>query len=202
MIIHTFGDSHSSTVHSAWKTCGYLVSPHHLGPVLCYSFGKSRLLRCDIRKFGVGNGDILVFCFGEIDCRCHIHKHITPTTPYQKIIDDIIANYMEAIRLNLHFCNRRFKAVCVYNVLPPVRKESTVENVELPYLGTNEERKQYVLYFNECLRRACSENGFVFFDIYNDCVDEEGFLRKEDSDGNVHMTNGAILNKFITTRLV
>ena len=29
----------------------------------------------------------------------------------------------------------------------------------------NEERKQYVLYFNKCIKKKCEENNWVFFDI-------------------------------------
>ena len=83
MSIHTIGDSHSS-----FGLTG--IIQHHLGPVLCYSFGKEKLNRCDIRKFNIKDGDTIVFCFGEIDCRCHIHKHITETTRYQDIINNIV----------------------------------------------------------------------------------------------------------------
>ena len=69
MSIHTFGDSHSV---NGWSG----VINHHLGPLLCYSFGKEKLNRIDIRKFNLTDGDTIVFCLGEIDCRCHIYKHI------------------------------------------------------------------------------------------------------------------------------
>jgi hypothetical protein len=46
MSIHTIGDSHSS---NGWHG----VINHHLGPVLCYSFGKEKLNRCDIRGFNI-----------------------------------------------------------------------------------------------------------------------------------------------------
>lgn len=39
MSIHTFGDSHGSNIHSGWKECCNIIA-HHLGPILCYSFGK------------------------------------------------------------------------------------------------------------------------------------------------------------------
>ncbi len=68
MRIHTVGDSHS---HCAWPD---YVIPHHLGAILCYSFGKEKLERCDLRELDIEDGDTVIFCFGEIDCRCHIHK--------------------------------------------------------------------------------------------------------------------------------
>jgi hypothetical protein len=77
MSIHTVGDSHS---YYGWSG----IIHHHLGAVLCYSFGKEKLNKCDIRNFDIKDGDTVIFCFGEIDCRCHIHKHITETTTYQQ----------------------------------------------------------------------------------------------------------------------
>ena len=190
MSIHTIGDSHSG---SGWSG----IIQHHLGAVLCYSFGKEKLNRCDIRKFNIKDGDTIVFCLGEIDCRCHIHKHITETKTYKEIINYIVENYFEAIELNVSISQIKLKNICVYNVVPPIQKYNTLENPEYPYLGTDEERKQYVLYFNKKLQEKCIEKNYIFFDIYNNYVDENGFLRKDLSDANVHIHNGIYISNFI-----
>jgi hypothetical protein len=72
MTIHTIGDSHSG---HGWSN----IINHPLGAVLCYSFGQKKLNICNICKFNIKDGDTIVFCLGEIDCRCHIHKYITET---------------------------------------------------------------------------------------------------------------------------
>ncbi len=64
-------------------------------------------------------------------------------------------------------------------------------------MGTDEERKQYVLYFNEKLKEKCIEKEYIFFNIYNNYIDENGFLRKDLSDGNVHIDNGIYICIFI-----
>ena len=160
-----------------------------------YSFGKYKLNRCDIRDFNIIDGDTIIFCLGEIDCRCHIHKHITDTT-YSHIIDDIVNNYFEAIELNLTTSQIKLKNICVYNVVPPIQKYNTVESPVYPYLGSDEERKNYVLYFNEKLKEKCIEKEYIFF-VYNNYIDENGFLRKDLSDGNVHIGNGIYISNFI-----
>ena len=190
MSIHTIGDSHS---FNGWSG----IIQHHLGAVLCYSFGKEKLNRCDIRNFNIKDGDTIVFCLGEIDCRCHIHKHITETTTYQDIINNIVDNYFEAIELNVSISQIKLKNVCVYNVVPPIQKYNTCENPEYPYLGTDEERKQYSLFFNEKIKEKCLEKNYIFFDIYNNYIDENGFLRKDLSDGKVHIGNGIYISNFI-----
>ena len=191
MSIHTIGDSHSH--NGNWPE----IINHHLGAILCYSFGKEKLNRCDIRNFNIKDGDTIIFCLGEIDCRCHINKHVTETKTYKDIINDIINNYFEEIELNVSISQLKLKNICVYNVVPPIQKFNTWENPEYPFLGTDEERKSYALYFNEKLKEKCSEKKYVFFDIYNNYIDENGFLRKDLSDGNVHIRHGDHINMFI-----
>jgi hypothetical protein len=190
MVVHTFGDSHALF---GWAG----VKHHYLGPILCYSFGKEKLNRCDISKYDIEDGDTIIFCFGEIDCRCHIHKHITEENSYQNIIDNLVENYFEAICVNIINCKVQLKNICVYNIVPPIQKINTSENLEYPYLGSDEERKSYVLYFNQKLKEKCAENNYLFFDIYNYYIDENGFLRKDLSDHNVHIRNGIYLCHFM-----
>jgi hypothetical protein len=197
MSIHTIGDSHS---FNGWNG----IINHHLGPVLCYSFGKEQLNICDIRNFNIKDGDTIVFCLGEIDCRCHIHKYISETKTYQDIIDYIIYNYFEAIDLNVYISQIKLKNVCVYNVIPPIQKWifNTCKNLEYSFLGTNEERKQYSLYFNKKIKEKCIEKKYIFFDIYNNYTNENGFLKKDFSDGSVHIRNGIYISNFIKENLV
>jgi len=190
MSIHTIGDSHSSF---GWSG----IIHQSLGPLLCYTFGTKKLNICDIRNFNIKDGDTIIFCLGEIDCRCHIHKHITDTTTYQDIINEIVDNYFDAIHLNVSVAQIKLKNICVYNVVPPVQIYNTWENKDYPFLGTDKERKEYVLYFNKKIKEKCIEKKYIFFDIYNNYIDNNGFLRKDLSDGNVHIRNGIYISNFI-----
>lgn len=190
MVIHTVGDSHSKF---GWKN----VVCHHIGPILCYSFGKENLARCDISKFNLKNDDTIIFCFGEIDCRCHIHKHVNKNNSYKNIIDSLIENYFDAIDKNIKNLNVTLKNICVYNVVPPIQKKNTAEDKKFPFLGTDEERKIYTLYFNKQLKIKCAKKQYIFFDIYDKYTDENGFLSKKLSDNLVHILDGIYLDEFI-----
>lgn len=190
MVIHTIGDSHS---YAGWTS----VINHHISSLLCYSFGKEKLNRIDIRNFNIKDGDTVIFCLGEIDCRCHVHKHITETVSYNQIIDNIVENYFDAIKLNVITSGLTLKHICVYNVVPPIQKSKTNETPDWPFLGTDEDRKKYCLYFNKQLKEKCIENNFIFFDIYDNYIDENGFLLKYLSDGSTHIKDGIYLTKFI-----
>lgn len=190
MSLHIIGDSHAL---NGWEG----TIQHHLGPLLCFSFGKEKLHRCDIRNFDIKDGDSIVFCLGEIDCRCHIHKHITNSTTYKHIISNIVDNYFKAIEIIVTVSQIKLRNVCVFNVVPPVKKNDVWECPEYPYLGTDEERKKYVLFFNEKLKEKCVEKNIVYFDVYNNYSDENGFLRTDLSDSNVHIRNGIYISNFI-----
>lgn len=199
MSIHTFGDSHSSDIISGWCDCSNIIA-HHLGPILCYSFGLENLNRCDISKFNIKDNDTVIFCFGEIDCRCHIQKYLTNNNSYQTIINNIISNYINAIKINIDNCKVKLKHVCIYNIPPTIPKPPS-SNAKFPLLGSDDERKEYGLYFNKCLKEKCIENNWIFFDVYNSYIDDNGFLNKKLSDGNVHIKNGIFLQEFINKYL-
>lgn len=174
------------------------MQTHPLGPRLCYSVGRDGISIKD--GYNVKNKDTVIFCFGEIDCRCHVHKHITESQDYKNIIDVIVKEYFEQIKRAVDDFDE-LKTV-IYNVVPPIQKHNTFENPSFPYLGTDEERQKYVRYFNEALRKKCIEYDFVYFDVYNDYIDENGYLEKTLSDGNVHIRESGSLKRFIDREFI
>jgi hypothetical protein len=175
------------------------VVVHHLGPVLCYSFGQAPHERCHWETYGINPGDVVIFCLGEIDCRCHVHNHVTPTKPYQVIIDNIVDSYFKAIKKLTKQCDVK---VCVYNVPPPVHTHDTENDPHYPFRGTDEERKAYYVYFNERLRDMCYEYNYTFFNVYDAYADPSGFLRKELSDNRVHIANPKYIIEFLNSNLM
>lgn len=202
--IHTFGDSHAidgwNRIHDP------VICRHHTGAYLCYTIGNKRENVFEMNKHHWGfhnsteyvdvqDNDMVVFSFGEIDCRCHVHKHITEYNQYQQIINNIIDNYFETIAET----TRKYKnlRICVYNIVPTVNKANCDENAELPFLGTDEQRKTYVLYFNQRLREMCTMYNFIFFDIYDKYTDSNGYLNKDLSDGAIHIQDPTYIKEFL-----
>ena len=213
MKIHTFGDSHS---YFAWKDilpkglkrlifkyrrfCNSNefidIRTHRLGPVLCYSFGRDVFSKCDIslKKYKVLDGDIVVFAFGEIDCRCHINKY--DSNSYVSLIDQIVKNYIIAIKRNVQKCNAKLHAVCIFNIPPPASRDKTNENPNYPFLGDDETRKSYHLYFNTKLLEEAKNNGYKFIDVYEQYSDNNGYLSEKYSDGKVHIKNPYYIKEY------
>lgn len=200
MNIYTFGDSHA---YNSWEIINrekIKINMHNIGPKLCYSFGRDKLNCLNIKDYKVDNNDIVVFCFGEIDCRYHIYKHISPEKTYKTIIDEIVENYFKAIEENIKQFTKLH--VAVFNVVPPVEKYNTGENNEFPFLGSDEERKSYVLYFNEKLKEYCNKYNYYFFNVYNEYCDSNGYLNKDLSDSGVHLLNPTFLYRKLIEYLI
>lgn len=194
-LLHTIGDSHGGGIAGlvgAFDLVGG-VTHHHLGPRLMHSVGRDGL---DLRAYGIADGDTAICCFGEIDCRCHVHKF---GPDYRKTIAATVERYVQALLANLERLPRL--RLCVYNIPPPIRKAGKLENPEYPYLGTDEERRAYVNCMNELLAEQCARHGLIFVDVAREYADEHGFLRDSQSDGNVHIADPAPLRRFLDLHL-
>jgi hypothetical protein len=192
MTIWTFGDSHAV---SAFDKLPY-INYNSVGPYLAFSIGRDGLSKFNLKNFNVQEGDTVILSFGEIDCRCHIHKYINDQTSYQQIIQNTVDSYFKAVKQNVE----QFKNLktFIYNVVPPIEVDATIwNNPEFPFLGTNEERKKYHVFFNECLSEACQKYSYTFFNIYDKYLDSNGFLRREDSDGLIHIMNPRYHHQFM-----
>ena len=203
--IHTFGDSHASNIYSHWgyiNLPGVNISCNHIGGKLMHTFGRRGLKLLNIReeKYGVKENDIVIFCFGEIDCRNHVHKHVSEKKTYKDVIDEIVINYFESIKKNKFLYNNI--KICVYNVVPPIRYREEDSDHPFPYLGSDEERKLYFNYMNSKIKELCKINNFIYFDIYKDSCDDEGFMKKEYSDGNCHLKHTEHSINFIKKNLL
>ena len=120
--LHTYGDSHAARF-GAWDRVdvnGVKVKINYIIGKLMYSFGRDMM---DVVN-DVNNGDLVCFCFGEIDCRCHIHKYIPE---WEKSIDNVVNNYFINIKKNVE----KYKnlVVFVYNVVPPLERELPDDNI-------------------------------------------------------------------------
>lgn len=195
MRLHTYGDSHA--VHyGGWDKINIdnlIIKTNHLAGKLMYSFGRDRMNVLS----GLHLGDMVCFCFGEIDCRCHINKY---EPNWKESIDNVVENYFINIKQNVdRFIDLK---VLVFNVVPPLERELP-ENLwieagnGLPSLGTDEDRKKYTLYMNLKLKEYCDKYKYTFFDVYDKYVNEKGFLKVELSDNNCHIKNPIFMREFL-----
>lgn len=178
--IHTMGDSHAG--------CGWSKIPgvltHIVGAVLMNSLG----IKKPIITKNIPDDVIICFCFGEIDCRCHIHKY----PPYDKTIDYIVRRYIEFIDLNMV----GKKEAWIYNVVPPSRSSYVQRKSQFPFVGTDEERLTYTKYMNEKLRGS----KYTFVDVYDKYADSEGFLNQELAMHGIHIKDNRYLLEWVENK--
>lgn len=202
MSFHIFGDSHAQY---AWSDINN-IHTHPLYASLCYSFGRDKLSRLNISnpEYGVKENDSVCFLFGEIDCRSHIRRYIKDNITHMKIIDSIIYKYFEAIKLNADL----YKNIKIYvcSIPPAVEKHKIYVDkigIENGWLATtfdssDDERKQYVCYFNKKLKEMCNQYDYTFIDIHDYYIDTNGFLNRELSCPSVHIKDPKFIIKYLS----
>ncbi len=202
-MIYTIGDSHSKF---GWEKINH-VKVNHLGSKLMYTFNLD-----PYEVPYVGDNHCLVFSYGEIDVRCHMHRHFL-NRDLDVEIQKMSRSYIEKVS---KICKERaisLDNVYVYCVIPPRRIDSiepyNTENLlnyvsfdleksePFPILGRDTERKNYNYLLNENLKKVCNEYGIGFIDVTKEYSDTEGYLDMRLSDGTVHIDNP----KFLLTYL-
>lgn len=144
--------------------------------------GRDGLSELNILKAGVGEGDAVIFIYGEVDVRNHIGKQ----RDYKgRDLDEIIAtlaqNYINTIITNKDLFNN---ITCVImSVVPPCSDP----NPPYPVYGTVQDRVFIAKKLNAKLQSLANQNNLLFLDIYQLYSDSEGTLKVELSDGSVHI---------------
>lgn len=207
MTLHTVGDSHSIYPWNKVNINGLVVKTHHLGSVTCASFGVRKLNMVNIKNgedykktpFIVNEGDMVCFCFGEIDCRSHICKPQN-LKKYQILIDEIILRYFDAIKLNVE--QYKDLTTLVFNVVPPkncsddfLKRFGADSERKFPFFGSNEERRMVVMYMNLKIKEYCEKYLYKFIDVHDKYADENGLLKVEFQDGSVHIIDPIYLEE-------
>lgn len=179
-MIHTFGDSHSDAGWCAIKG----VHTHPIGPLTCHRVGRDGLDAVNITG-KVQPGDIAIFCFGEIDCRCHVGKFVTEGI--MDFANITVGNYFKTLQQNAE-ANPEV-TIGVLTVTPASKKNGLKEAPDFPFIGTDEERASYVVCFNVLYRLWCKKLGFICVDVHSQYSDGDGMLNSQYSTDGVHITN-------------
>lgn len=130
----------------------------------------------------------IMISLGEIDIRCNIGRQINTKDSIDKmalLIDSFLSNYYD-FKINL------------VSIIPPIKKEDCISsNSDFPFIGSNEERLENTIYFNERLNQICDDYKFGYFDTYSLYKDNDGFLDINKSDKIVHGVKNKSLEEYI-----
>jgi hypothetical protein len=187
-MIFLFGDSHANFNFKGLK---YPNRNLHTNSVTMHRVGRDGKKFIDFSKKGIKNGDIVIYQFGEVDCRAHVGKQLVLGRDLETIIRELADPYISSIVENAKAYSNLKLIVC--SVPPPVphTEESLLEDHKktnpFPVVHSNEERVLYTKTLNTRLKEKCLENNIQFFDYYSHYCTDEGLLNMELSDGIVHI---------------
>lgn len=194
--IYVFGDSHAWFNHKirfsgdisfvSVENVSVLFKIRASPSVTMHRVGRDGLAYLDVTTYGIKSSDIVIFNFGEVDCRCHIGKQRDQS--HQGL--DIIIDRLAMAYINTIVANKKLIPNVTYaimSVLPPTDQGF---NSSVPYYGTLADRIQITNFLNRKLNKLCQENGLIFLDIAYLYSDQDGALKVELSDGIVHVGEG------------
>lgn len=134
----------------------------------------------------VPKNGLWILCFGEIDVRCCIHNQIHKKNRQEdEVISTLAENYIENV-LSI------YPEIAIMSVVPPMKFYSgnydpSLNDPTYPFVGSDEDRCRYTKKLNAKLIEKCKEKNLIYINVYDPHRDEDGFLIKELSDGNVHI---------------
>ena len=194
-MIYIYGDSHARFGFKDLKL------PHinlYESSITMFRIGRDNII-INFNNNIHNKNSILCFVYGEVDCRCHIQKQIILGNNEDDIINGLICNYFTTIMNNLN----EYKKIIVVGIIPQ-RNKNDYEKIngeithEYPFVGNDEDRVRYTTKMNELIKNYCYNNDYIYFNPYDYYTNEDGTLRSEFSDTNVHLGNNSFfLEKFI-----
>ena len=141
-----------------------------------------------IEKLNPQPNDMVIFCFGEIDIRCHVKPlldHRSGIT-LESLLTEWVDNYIHKIEtLNMNGALR-----IISSVVPPVKKDAPgIHHSSYPVMGSDEERVLYTQKINELFLKKCQEKNWLFLDICSKYKNEAGMLDVINPRDTMHITN-------------
>lgn len=176
MKIYSVGDSHCNYTFN-----GIASGIHYLPGVTMHRVGRDGDWISQVVQ-DLPHDHLLVFCFGEIDVRCHVHRQITEQNRQeQQVLSALVTAYESA----LCACTHPNKGVLC--VVPPCRYTVQKNNPQHPFIGTDQDRLRYTRGLNVLLKDMCKRNDWVCIDVTEPYSASDGVLADELSDGSVHI---------------
>ena len=197
-VIHCIGDSHASFFSG--KNCSqkswpkksidkyHFLKSYRLGPVLAYNLcsykaksrGREKLFY--LLNHILPLGSIILFCFGEIDCRAHLLKQSEiREKDIHEIIRECVDRYFSVIR---EVKDKGFE-VLVFNVTPSSYNSN---QREFPFYGTDLERIKVTKFFNQYLKQKLAKCNIIFIDIFNTLVSENNEILDSYYRDSIHLS--------------
>lgn len=188
-LIHVIGDSHAISFKE-----DNVFTWYHLGPATAHNLkNKNSKTKSNRKLFRIINNlvskkDVVLFNFGEIDCRIHIYNQYMKNKKKKnisKLLDETISNYGEVLeevkRKNVNFF--------VLSIAPASSQKNFFD---YPFYGSKEIRSKIKKEFNQKLKKFCKLKGHKFIDVSSEVSDKKGFILEEYRRDEIHLNEKMI----------
>jgi hypothetical protein len=195
-MIYIYGDSHAS---SGFKDLPLEHVNCYCSSITMFRIGRDNII-INFNKDIIKSNDTIVLVYGEVDCRCHIHRQIKLGFNEDDVIYDLVNKYIQTIQNNTKDMNIN---IVIVGVIPPTKikdyeKFSGEVKHEFPFIGTDEDRVRYTYKVNTLLEELSIQNKYLYFNPYDYYINLDGTLNHELSDTFNHILyNTHILDKFV-----
>jgi len=166
-MIYLIGDSHTIMYRGIDP---HEIKPVHFGACTAYSLMTEHSITNsfkNIKKYLLENNidlsDVLIFGFGEIDCRVLIYyKHKKYDIDLKDMIDIVVYRYLSAI----YYLKEKWFGVkvAVHGPIPAVKQRN---EYKLEFYADEFTRASINDYFNIKLRYICNKNNIPYFNTYD-----------------------------------
>jgi hypothetical protein len=183
--IFVYGDSHA--IYSFNHPDLNVVNRHEASRTM-HRVGRDN----QIPKFYINEHDensVLLFTFGEVDCRCHIKKQLNLNRDLKEVLEKLVKNYLNAVKNAIG----KYSQIIIVGIIPVVRKSDYELNHKIsdkfPFMGTDEERVSYKILLNKLLEEECQNYpDFKYIYPYKLYENENGTLNYDFSDQFLHIS--------------
>jgi hypothetical protein len=183
-MLYLYGDSHA---RFSFKGLTLPYIDRHEASITMFRIGRDNHL-INFNPNEHDNTSILCFVYGEVDCRCHIQRQIDLGRLEDKVVEELVTNYINTIKSGV----KSYKKIIITGVIPPTnqndfeQQNGPIEH-EFPFVGNEESRVRYTNKVNHLLQEHCKENNFIYFNPYLHYTRDDGTLKYELSDRIVHL---------------
>ena len=194
-MIHIFGDSHSQY---SFNNLELQYIDNSWSSITMFRIGRDNII-IRFNKNNIKPNDIIIIGYGEVDCRCHIQKQIDLGNNEDSVITELVNKYFISLKNNIN-CSKK---IIIVGVIPPTNKDEYEQKNgpithEFPFIGKDCDRVRYTKKVNILIEELCINNEYIYFNPYDYYTREDGTLKSELSDSNVHLGDNSIfLEKFM-----
>ena len=201
-MVYVIGDSHATFTFKDIE--GIRLLARRGVTLKRMTYVEEEMLPNIMKRLRLTAKDFLIFCYGEVDIRCHIHPIITHRK--KTTLDELLKDWSHRYASRLSLLDVKEAKVVIMSVVPPSSKERIRISEETkqkeiivlpPAHGRDAERALYTKTINKYLKEECEQRGWIYFDVYSRYVDEKGMMIRGKGDGTVHIGDTTEVKKLL-----